>query len=283
MSSSVTDAVTAFLILAVLAALWIPPVVLGVRWARRKGISPHWMWFGVHPLSGWIAFWIVRYKIQPRVERVARLRFVRRRECPSCGANEAVLQRNRGTLFSGLFVLLLAGPAFDLFERTGRMSQVYRYSGRMTNDMFIYLACGIVFVIAGVALLWLHFRVPPKFVRCLKCEKLNPAAPASAAPAPSGSCTECRKPLLSERQFVQQCSAAGVVVIGSDMYGGASDANRISIYRQLENHKGFACKGCGKRRCMSCLLSLASSHPNGGKACPSCGGAFERMPEPIII
>jgi hypothetical protein len=36
--------------------LWILPVALGIRVAQRKGYSPHWMWFGVHPIGGWVAF-----------------------------------------------------------------------------------------------------------------------------------------------------------------------------------------------------------------------------------
>lgn len=60
--------------LALIAALWVPPIMLGIKWARRKGVSPHWMWFGAHPVTGWIAFWIIRYKVTPR------------RACGSCGS-----------------------------------------------------------------------------------------------------------------------------------------------------------------------------------------------------
>jgi hypothetical protein len=44
--------------------IWILPIVLGVRAARRKGVSPHWMWFGVHPLGAWIAFLIIRFGVK---------------------------------------------------------------------------------------------------------------------------------------------------------------------------------------------------------------------------
>jgi hypothetical protein len=49
-----------------LPIVWILPIVLGIRAARRKGISPHWMWFGVHPLGGWLAFLILRFGARPR-------------------------------------------------------------------------------------------------------------------------------------------------------------------------------------------------------------------------
>jgi len=55
-------------------AIWITPIPLGIRQAKRKHRSPHWMWFGLHPMSGWIAF-IVLYALPPL------------KECPNCGEN----------------------------------------------------------------------------------------------------------------------------------------------------------------------------------------------------
>lgn len=42
--------------------LWLYPVLHGVKVAKRSGISPAWMWFGVHPLFGWITYLIIRAK-----------------------------------------------------------------------------------------------------------------------------------------------------------------------------------------------------------------------------
>ena len=39
--------------------IWLIPIILGVRCAKRKGISPHWMWFGLYPFFGWIAYAII--------------------------------------------------------------------------------------------------------------------------------------------------------------------------------------------------------------------------------
>ena len=55
-----------------IGVLWVLPIVLGVRTARRKGFSPHWMWFGVHPVGGWVAF-IVLSAVTAR------------KQCPNCG------------------------------------------------------------------------------------------------------------------------------------------------------------------------------------------------------
>ena len=51
---------------------WVLPISLGIGCAVRKMYSPHWMWFGIHPVLGWIAF-IVLAVLPPR------------RECPACG------------------------------------------------------------------------------------------------------------------------------------------------------------------------------------------------------
>lgn len=42
-----------------LLVIWVLPVPLGIISARRKGISPHWMWFGIYPFGGWIAFIVI--------------------------------------------------------------------------------------------------------------------------------------------------------------------------------------------------------------------------------
>ncbi len=52
--------------------LWVLPITLGVRCARRKNYSPTWMWFGIHPVGGWIAF-LVLSCLTPRIA------------CPNCG------------------------------------------------------------------------------------------------------------------------------------------------------------------------------------------------------
>jgi hypothetical protein len=40
--------------------LWVLPIVLGVRAARSKNRSPHWMWFGFYPLLAWIPYLVIR-------------------------------------------------------------------------------------------------------------------------------------------------------------------------------------------------------------------------------
>ena len=52
--------------------LWVLPIALGVWIARRRNLSPLWMFFGINPLGGWIACLVLalsRGKVQ----------------CPACG------------------------------------------------------------------------------------------------------------------------------------------------------------------------------------------------------
>ena len=54
--SSPTEVFHGTLFVMAVIVFWVLPIVLGIRCARRKRYSPHWMWFGVHPLGGWCVF-----------------------------------------------------------------------------------------------------------------------------------------------------------------------------------------------------------------------------------
>jgi uncharacterized membrane protein HdeD (DUF308 family) len=71
-------------------AIWITPIVLGVRAARKKNYSPCWMLFGIHPLLGWIAC-IVLLCAPPRIRcsNCGGLVTVNFRICPYCHAELA--------------------------------------------------------------------------------------------------------------------------------------------------------------------------------------------------
>ena len=61
------------LILSVIVGIfWVLPIILGIQAAQRKNYSPHWMWFGIHPIAGWIAC-IVLLCLPSRIR------------CPNCG------------------------------------------------------------------------------------------------------------------------------------------------------------------------------------------------------
>ena len=50
------DLLLLFLWLSLLYPAWLYPVVHGIEMARRKGRSPQWMWFALHPVLGWVAY-----------------------------------------------------------------------------------------------------------------------------------------------------------------------------------------------------------------------------------
>lgn len=72
--TSTTETILGCLFGLLFLAVWIAPIPLGIRAAKRNHRSPHWMWFGLHPITGWIAFLILR-SLPPM------------KECPKCGEN----------------------------------------------------------------------------------------------------------------------------------------------------------------------------------------------------
>lgn len=72
----------------VMAVGWVLPVILGVRFATRKGYSPHWMWFGLHPMGAWVTF-IVMCCLPQRARCPACSQFVSPKYsiCPYCRAS----------------------------------------------------------------------------------------------------------------------------------------------------------------------------------------------------
>ena len=57
---------------AVVVLGWVLPILLGVWAAKRKNYSPRWMWFGIHPILGWITC-VVLLCLTPRIQ------------CQNCG------------------------------------------------------------------------------------------------------------------------------------------------------------------------------------------------------
>lgn len=60
------------LTLVFIALGWVLPIWLGLRAARRNNRSGLWMWFGLHPIGGWIAFAVLA-SLPPL------------KTCPQCG------------------------------------------------------------------------------------------------------------------------------------------------------------------------------------------------------
>jgi hypothetical protein len=80
------DRILTLLISLVILAVYAGLIVLGVRWAKSKNRSPHWMWFGIHPI-GLVVVLIVMACISPlkRCPQCAQKVQSRARLCAFCG------------------------------------------------------------------------------------------------------------------------------------------------------------------------------------------------------
>ena len=79
-------AIMAILFVLILLGAWISLVVFGIKAAIKKNRSPHWMWFGVHPIGALIVF-IVMMCLEPLAvcPQCARPSPSAARLCPYCG------------------------------------------------------------------------------------------------------------------------------------------------------------------------------------------------------
>ena len=125
----------------------LAPILLGVKWALRKKVSPHWMWLGgVNPLLGWIAFAAIRLVIKSKQadaspDFVSRPEIARRQKalraativistlsalyigtCFFLGASVFYTEGNRG-VFIGFSVSAIAAAVY-----------VYRYIRQLRQD-----------------------------------------------------------------------------------------------------------------------------------------------------
>ena len=76
--------VVMFIVLICLA-IWASLIVFGIKTAKKKNRSPHWMWFGVHPMGALIVF-IVMMALDPLklCPQCARPSPTGARVCPYC-------------------------------------------------------------------------------------------------------------------------------------------------------------------------------------------------------
>ena len=59
----------AILMVLLILAIWIVPIPLGIKKAKQKGHSAHWMWFGIFPMYGLLVFLILC--IVPKIKKCA--------------------------------------------------------------------------------------------------------------------------------------------------------------------------------------------------------------------
>ncbi len=89
MNDSGSEMAAAFVVLFIVLiflGIWASLIVFGVKAAKKKHRSPHWMWFGVHPVGALIVF-IVMMALEPLAvcPQCARPSPSAARLCPYCG------------------------------------------------------------------------------------------------------------------------------------------------------------------------------------------------------
>ena len=95
-------------------------------------------------------------------------------------------------------------------------------------------------------------------------------------------CNRCSQEILGTAEFIVKVEQEGWTVHPLTQkpqppHGSGLKTFNLSKLVHFENQRGFRCKACGILYCMDCLFNHAPTHPNGGKACFDCGGAFEAL------
>lgn len=93
----------------------------------------------------------------------------------------------------------------------------------------------------------------------------------------ANKCGFCFKELLTHAAFRRRCSKEGILLLGDKMAGGHADREKVPLFKQLLNDRGWVCQTCGALYCEDCLFERAPDHPGGGKACALCGGRFGEL------
>ena len=176
---------------AFLAIFWVLPIVLGLVWAKRNKISPHWMWFGIHPVGGWLAFAIIRWGGRiDKVGDVAVKWITGKVGCPSCGKFNPM--NNAFCAQCGIPTLKPACPRCKA-DKTRFVGHVGHYIGWaillmvigsvipnssenirsvgavITNEDLLIVLLSIPFFIASLVFFFRPLSRNTKRIKCLSC------------------------------------------------------------------------------------------------------------------
>ena len=83
--SDAAAAIAVLFFLLIFFGGWAALIVFGIKAAKKKNRSPHWMWFGVHPIGALVVF-IVMMVLEPQklCPQCARPSPPGARVCPYC-------------------------------------------------------------------------------------------------------------------------------------------------------------------------------------------------------
>jgi hypothetical protein len=105
----------------------------------------------------------------------------------------------------------------------------------------------------------------------------EPALPVKQqADDESLNCGNCGVNVLTEVQVEEEMGKLGVRYAPNSLISNPYHVSQAS-FDAIEGKKGFRCQRCRRVFCMNCVLRLAAQHPQGGRACLSCAGQYERL------
>jgi hypothetical protein len=65
--------------------LWVPPIFLGIRAAKQKNRSAHWLWFGIYPAGALITWMIIELSAALKICPICRGKTnAHSKFCPHC-------------------------------------------------------------------------------------------------------------------------------------------------------------------------------------------------------
>lgn len=179
------------MIVAFLSFLWILPIVLGLKLAKRNKVSSYWMLFGIYPGLAWIGYFIIRSMGRiDQVDNVSVQWTTGKVACPSCGKfnpiNKNFCSQCRipipkpicphckadGTRFVGRVgqyiwsaILLMVIGSFIL-----RGSENIQTVGAViTNEDLLVVLFAVPFLIASLVYFFKPLSRNTKRIKCLSC------------------------------------------------------------------------------------------------------------------
>jgi len=136
----------ALLWLLLILTIWIVPVPLGIKKAKQKELSPHWMWFGIFPIYGWLVFFILCWV--PKTKKCANCGEKNKlyaRTCQRCNnafEESTIIEYKPKTKISRIIkivsiissIISLFIIMFVLIDGTFKNSEIYKLSLETLNN-----------------------------------------------------------------------------------------------------------------------------------------------------
>ena len=179
------------MVVAFLTFLWILPIVLGLKLAKRNKVSSYWMLFGIYPGLAWIGYVIIRLNGRiDQVENVSVQWTTGKAACPSCAKfnpmnnnfcsqcripiPKPICPRCKGDqtrfvghvgqyIWSAILLMVIGGVILNGSENIRSVGAVITY-----EDLVVVLLA-VPFLIASLVYFFKPLSRNTKRIKCLSC------------------------------------------------------------------------------------------------------------------